>query len=324
VWQGDDALKAPEELSVQQIGEVFSDPLFRKLRRINIQGGEATLRDDIAAVTEVIIERLPRLSAVSLTSNGLDTVRVCRAVEQMHVACRNHGLPLHVCLSIDGVGPYHDYARGKDAFRRVTETIARLREHFDNRSGFFLGTNCVLTAHNIHDLDEILAFQQATFGTTNLSVVEFREHFLNDPGCDAAKRLLFTENPKERDMLVSYLKEHNRPTAFSDFMAFRHEQLRAMLEDGKPRTQSCQYKISGAVLDHRGDLMVCPVAGKLAKQPGKTYRATRFSRTARATVREMSRSVCRTCYPYNFYAVERDKDFVKYLKFFLQQRRSVS
>lgn len=321
IWKGDDKLKKEKELSVEQVSAIFSDPLFGKLENINIQGGEATLREDIVELASAIISKTPSLKKISLTSNGLNTNLVVSKAKRLYELCHEHGIHFSLVFSIDGVGEYHDFARGKDAFKRVSKSIEAISE-LRKMPGFSLGTNCVLTACNIYNIDEIVEFQKRTFNMTapNLTVVEFRQHFLNVKDAPEGKRLLFTENPKEKQLLISYLKRHNVPDSFSNFMAFRYEQLRAMLEDNRPRTQSCQYKISGLVLDHRGNLMLCPVAGHLGccltLTPSKLF----FSDKTKVIRKKLSKTICKGCYPYNFYLNERTKDLLRYLIFFLKSQ----
>ena len=321
IWKGDDKAKMEKELSLEQIGEIFSDPLFKKLSAINVQGGEPTLREDLVELVRTIIRKTPSLKTVALTSNGLNPDLAESNVRRLYALCREHDLCFSICLSIDGVGAYHDFARGKGAFGKVTETIEKLSA-LRKMPGFYLGTNCVLTARNIENIDEIAEFQKKVFDMVppNLSIVEFREHFLNVKGSPESKMLLFTENPDEKRLLVSYLKRYNVPKTFGDFMAFRFEQLRAMLEDGKSRGQSCQYKISGLVLDHRGRLMLCPIGGHigscLERRPSEVY----FSAKSKLLRKKLIKTACKSCYPYNFYQNEREKDFLKYVLFFLKSR----
>ena len=321
IWKGDDKLKQAKELTIEQIDNIFSDPLFRKLQYINIQGGEATLRDDLAEVTKTIINRIPSLKRIGLTSNGLNTDVVALKTKQLYKLCNEHGIDFVICFSIDGVNEYHDFARGKDAFKRVLKSIEAVNE-MRGKPKFGLGTNCVLTAHNIYNIDEIIKFQKKTFNMMipNLTVVEFREHFLNKKGSQESKELLFTENPKEKELMISYLNQNNTPRSFSDFMSYRYEQLRAMLEENKPRTQSCQYKISGLVLDYKGGLMICPIGGHLGscleRKPSEIF----FSIKSKFLRKKLIKTKCKACYPYNFYSNEQEKDFLKYLTFFLKTR----
>ncbi|MBN1416366.1 MAG: radical SAM protein [Bacteroidales bacterium] len=319
IWKGNDKLKQEKELSIEQISTIFSDPLFKKIQNINIQGGEATLREDLVELVSVIISKMPSLKQIGLTSNGLNTKLVVTKAKRLYELCHQNGIHFSLGFSIDGVGKYHDFARGIDAFKKVSKSIEEIKE-LKKMPDFSLVTNCVLTACNICNINEIVEFQRQTFNMTspNLTVVEFREHFLNVKNSPEGQLLLFTENPKEKKLLVSYLKQHNIPHSFSDYMTFRYEQLRAMLEDNKPRTQSCQYKISGLVLDHQGNIMICPIGGRIGSclncSPSKIF----FSFKTKLRRKQLIKTACRNCFPYNFYTNERQKDFLKYIVFFLR------
>lgn len=211
VWKGDDALKEGEELTIEQIDKLFSDPLFGKLKHVNIQGGEATLREDLVEVARTIIKRVPSLELISLTSNGLDTEVVVSKTKQLYELCCRDGVRFGLGFSIDGVGKYHDFARGRNAFARVCKSIDAITEMRES-ADFSFGTNCVLTADNIYNVEEIIAFQKETFNMAipNFTVVEFREHFLNKKDSPESKKLLFTENLNERKLLIDYLSRHTR------------------------------------------------------------------------------------------------------------------
>jgi MoaA/NifB/PqqE/SkfB family radical SAM enzyme len=319
IWKGNDADKKKTELSVEEIRKILSDPLFKKIKNINIQGGEATLREDLDEIVEVMIENVPSLQVIGITSNGLDTENVVKKAYAVYNICRKNNIHFSMGLSIDGIGRYHDLARGEGAFESVTNTLQAL-DPLKGKPGFSIGTNCVLTAQNIDNVDEILVFQRRIFKTVNLTVVEFREHFMNQPGSLESKIMLFSENPDAKNKLVRFLKKHNYPDSFNDFQSYRYEQLRTMIEEDKPRRQSCQYRISGIVLDHQGDIMLCPVKGRLGnclkRRPSDIY----FSKENKKVRRSMIKTVCRSCYPYNFYEVERHKDIFKYIFFFAKSK----
>jgi len=319
VWRGNDIQKKEVELTLEQVDKIFSDPLFANLEHINFQGGEATLRDDLIELVQTTIRRVGTLKRISLTSNGLDSDRVPQMVEKLWHCCRDHGLHFGLSLSIDGVGEYHDYARGKDAFKKVTRTLSQL-DHMRGRDGFSLGTNCVLTTHNIDNIDEILEFQKNTFNTTNLTVVEFREHFLNTKDTANAEKLLFSMDENAKKKLIHFLEKHNRPKNLGDIMAYRYEQLLSMISENKPRTQACQYRINGMVLDHRGGLMLCPIGGHLGSclenEPSQLY----WNQRTKKVRNEMMGKSCLNCYPYNFYPSELAMDLVPYLIWYLKTR----
>jgi hypothetical protein len=95
-----------------------------------------------------------------------------------------------------------------------------------------------------------------------------------------------------------------------------------MLEEGAPRTQACQYKISGLVLSHRGELMLCPIGGSLGSCLENKPHELLLSKEARNAKVTLERNNCVSCYPYNFYRNEIAKDMFKYLAFYVRSRLS--
>ncbi len=76
IWQGEKT----DELTVDEWGHVISDPLFVGIESINVTGGEPTLLRDLPALTTLLVDRLPSLRRITLTSNGLRSERVLRKV----------------------------------------------------------------------------------------------------------------------------------------------------------------------------------------------------------------------------------------------------
>jgi len=321
VWKGCDAKKQTEEMSIEQIEQIFSDRLFRKLKSLNVQGGEATMRADIVEVVETILKQVPSSKEVGLTSNGLDTELLVPRVRGLYEMCRKNGVFFATNFSIDGVGEYHDYARGEKAFERVNSSIEQLAD-LRKQPGFFLGTNCVLTAKNIENIDEILTYQQKEFGINNLAVVEFRKHFGNTEESPYSKVLSFEDNPSQKTQLVDFLSKHNRPVCFGDFTAYRYEHLRAMQAEGKKRTMSCKYKIASGVLDHQGNLMLCAESEILGNCLEKSASEIYFSANTKRVRKELPEKLCQNCHPYGFYYDEQAKDLLKYIWYYLKTRRN--
>lgn len=320
IWMGDDDAKKAEELSLAQVDELFADRFFRKLEHVNLQGGEPTLRHDLGEIAAVLLRRLPRLRELSVTTNALDPAACVARVRELYDLCRSRRVDLAVCVSIDGVGPVHDDARGAGSFARVTKTLEGLAP-LRASPGFRLGTNAVLTARNVDHLPALLDFQHRTFGVEAVTPVEFREHFLNREGTRAARALLFEENPAERDRFVEFLTERGRPRGWFDLEAFRYEQLRRMIAEGKPRTQPCRYMMEGLVLEHTGAARQCCITGEMGSFVGASPSGLYFSKEADALRARMKEKNCASCYPYGITDDELSADLVQYLRFQLAARR---
>jgi|GEM_PF-3645401 len=323
VWKGNNRKKIQEELTLEQIDRIFSDRLFQRMKELNLQGGEATMREDLVELTEVILKRVRSLRSVGVTSNGLDTEMVVRQAHDLYDLCQRYEVEFAINFSIDGVGSYHDFARGEKAFERVSDSIVRLAD-LRKKPGFFLGTNCVLSAHNIENIDEILRFQNETFGITNLAVVEFRDHFANTEESPYAEKLLFERNPEAKAKLIDFLKAHRRPTCFGDLAAYRYEKLREMIEEGRRRSLPCKYKISSAVLDHGGDLRLCAESESLGNCVEQVPSEIYFTKNTKRVRKELYAKKCHQCYPYGFYHEEQAREFVNYILYYLRTRLKAS
>src|SRR5262245_1640580 len=65
IWQR----KRDDEITPEELSSILSNPLFRQIRNVGINGGEPTLRKDLGELTRVLIAKLPRLQGVSLITN---------------------------------------------------------------------------------------------------------------------------------------------------------------------------------------------------------------------------------------------------------------
>ena len=118
-----------QEMSLEELEAAFSDNLFRKIQNVNITGGEPTLRKDLSQVVQLIINKMPKLGKITLTSNGLNTDRVVTSSAEISEICSKSDIDFLVGISLDGVGKVHDEIRNVPrAFERTSETILRIQE----------------------------------------------------------------------------------------------------------------------------------------------------------------------------------------------------
>ena len=81
-----------KELSLQQIEQLLSDKLFSGIQAIDITGGEPTLREDLVQVVHVLIDMLPELKKITLSTNALDTGRVIKSCVEIAKASNKRGI----------------------------------------------------------------------------------------------------------------------------------------------------------------------------------------------------------------------------------------
>lgn len=91
---------------------------------VRLTGGEPFVRKDFAEIGDLVQRRLKPL-ALHITTNGFLTDRIVKYCEQ-----RDKRTPLHMLISIDGVGDKHNTIRGsKHAYSSVIKTIEALAPH---------------------------------------------------------------------------------------------------------------------------------------------------------------------------------------------------
>jgi len=107
IWSSDKGPASPE-LTGKEMERILSDPLFRKLEYINLNGGEPNLREDLVDIAGLVIARFPGLKALSLNSNGLPPPQTIDNAQRIMDLCRKNGLRFSVSLSLHRIGQEFD------------------------------------------------------------------------------------------------------------------------------------------------------------------------------------------------------------------------
>lgn len=154
--------KPGKELTVDEIQEIFSNPLLNRLRTVILSGGEPTLRDDLAQIVQSILHTNPRITEIGLITNALEPSLVRQKVKDIL------DLPVYSMLkrfaievSLDGYQDIHEKIRGvSKAFDKVNKTIKLLKDMQLN-SSFDIHLHCVVQRLNVGSLPQISNFARA-------------------------------------------------------------------------------------------------------------------------------------------------------------------
>jgi MoaA/NifB/PqqE/SkfB family radical SAM enzyme len=206
---------ADKELSPEEIGEIYKDPLFSSLEKITLTGGEPTERDDLVDIADTVLQSCRRVKQITLCTNCLDPDRVTRSVKDLLSVTKKRKVSrLNVSTSLDGVGQLHETIRGMPrAFEKFSETISSLQE-IQKRDYFFLGATCVVQPLNFLYLEDV-----AIFGKKNKFIVRFApvytSYILTDDNF-LWDQLQFSQSQLEelkeiiKDILWPYLGTHDK------------------------------------------------------------------------------------------------------------------
>lgn len=258
--------KRGKELSGQELARVLSDPLFRRVHSVGLNGGEPTLRRDLPELAVAAAESLPELTGVSLITNAIQQRAVLRSIEELRDVTARFGLHFDVMVSLDGVGEVHDRVRGRRGnFESAVEVISEVRSRGLCDS---IRVGCTITDTNAMHGQELLdwAIDNDIYARFRVAVSHNR---LYNRGRDANyalsdERLFHVLQLLDR-LVRDYEPDERRRTFYSSLID--------QLAYGQPRRAGCAWRNHGVTLASDGGLAFCavesPTLGSTLDQPAE-------------------------------------------------------
>lgn len=232
---------------------ILADPLFSEVRGVGMNGGEPTLRTDLAELAQELINGLPRLRGISLITNGLRPHLVIPRVQELFSVTQNSNVKLDIMLSLDGVGDVHDRVRGrKGNFEAVVKCLNYFRL---NGIGDSHRLGCTLISENVENAEELMLWAE-----TQQIYCRFR--------VGIPHQRLYTKNKTEPFALGERQRFHL--CNFLDTLIARYEKsnparrlflrnLRNQIAYGMPRANGCTWQSEGITLLSDGGFAYCAV-----------------------------------------------------------------
>jgi len=315
IWQQNSEATG-EEMSLAEIERMLADPLFKKLEYVNINGGEPNLRTDLAQIGELIVQKIPRLKALSINTNGMPPDKVVANAKSIAAACRDRNVRFSVSVSMHDIGAEYDRIAGiEGVYEKVNGTITALQE-IKAQYGFYLSVNCVITRLNVDRLQTIFDWSQEVKVPTNFVLGEIRERFHNLEMEDDT--LIGKEHT---EVLVAFLRKlADRKDLFFQH-SLRYASLADMLEFGNRRDLACYYALGGVVIGSDGALSYCPHSKEIGCGRERAAHEIYFDPSNLKYRREsLLQDKCLTCPSYNFNQMEIERDLWKVMKHLLLKR----
>jgi polysaccharide pyruvyl transferase WcaK-like protein/MoaA/NifB/PqqE/SkfB family radical SAM enzyme len=283
IWQQ----KKAKELTPAEVFRVFSDPVFDQVRGVGINGGEPTLRKDLAELVEAAADALPNLLHVSLISNAIQRNRVLDRIREIRKVTDENGLSLDVMISIDGVGEMHDRVRGKPG--NFSSAVYVLEAIKAEQLATSLRIGCTITETNVAAGEELLewAIENGIYARFRVAVAHNR---LYNRGC-------VDEYEVKTDHLYPVLMLLDRLSREYEPEPRRQRFYRSLLEQlayNAPRSAGCAWRNHGVTLLADGQLAYCAVespelGSALEERPTNVYWANDHVR------REILENKCAGC-----------------------------
>ena len=248
IWQQ----KKAKELTPAEVFRVFSDPLFGEVKGVGINGGEPTLRKDLAQLVNAAADALPKLEHVSVISNAIQRDRVLDRIREIRKVTEEHDLSLDVMISLDGVGEMHDLVRGKPG--NFASAVYVLEAIQAEQLATSLRIGCTITETNVAAGEELLewAIQRGIYARFRVAVAHNR---LYNRGC-------VDEYEVQKAHLYPVLMLLDRLSREYELEPQRQRFYRSLLDQlayDAPRSSGCAWRNHGVTLLANGQLGYCAV-----------------------------------------------------------------
>jgi len=241
------------EITPADLRGILADPLFSEVRGVGMNGGEPTLRTDLAELAQQLINGLPRLRGISLITNGLRPHLVIPRVQELFSVTQKSNVKLDIMLSLDGVGDVHDRVRGrKGNFEAVEKCLNYFRL---NGIGDSHRLGCTLISENVEDAEKLMLWAEA-----QQIYCRFRVGIPHQRLYTGDKTEPFALGERQRFHLCNFL----------DTLIVRYEKsdparklflrnLRNQIAYGMPRANGCAWQSEGITLLSDGGFAYCAV-----------------------------------------------------------------
>jgi polysaccharide pyruvyl transferase WcaK-like protein/sulfatase maturation enzyme AslB (radical SAM superfamily) len=241
-----------EQVTLEEIEGVLSNPLFSEIRAVGLNGGEPTLRKDLDKIAVTLATRLPKLRSVFLITNALNVTQVIQQIEAVGKHLKEYGKRFDVMVSLDGVGDIHDLVRGRDGTFERTVSVIDFCKNTPFVSKTHLG--CTVIRDNVYGLHDLLDFaiDRDVYIKFRLGIPHKRLYVdtLTDP---------FELTSKERLHFCTFLDGLIRQYEKSELQKHFYRSLIGQLLHGDPRTVGCYWQHRGVTVSARGELLYCAV-----------------------------------------------------------------
>ena len=287
LWQ----TKKSDELATEDYDRLFRDPFFRRVRRVVITGGEATIRKDLAQLVAILETRLPRLRRITIATNALNTKRLEERIDDIMRTKVRPQVEILFQISLDGIGGVHEAVRGTPGAFDKVEASVRLIERCRERCGYFdVAFGCVIQEVNIGGVYDLYAyFRQHGYEFVYTMVTE-SDGYYKTGEIDIRRR----DEPLKsrlRDFYTFLLEREPNPgkrLLFSD--------MRRLLDGGR-QERGCPMLRDSVSIDPKGNLLPCVQAydRKYGNVRTAGPAAAWTGVQARAIIDDLKRNQCPTC-----------------------------
>lgn len=286
VWQFPD--RRSSELSPKKLTDIFSDPLFKKVRDIGIAGGEPFLRDELVDMCQVAVTSLPSLRTLTISTHALHTQIIKEKAPRILAVCQERGIRFRLAISCDGVDEVHDRVRGiPGAFDRMIRSVRWIRKETD--CSVVLGAT--ISRYNADHAAELLSYFKHNGLRCDFRVATNIARLDNEQIVEQ-----FRPSSKQMRTIIEFFENLSHDPWFGLERRLFYRSLSKQLSGETPNTRLCRSKDESVFLDANGSLFICAVHGAPIGELRQSAPANVYFREETEAVRSrMLREACGEC-----------------------------
>ena len=301
-----------EDMSLEQIEQVFSSPLWKRIENASISGGEPTTRNDLVDIVRVMIDKLPKLRKLTLNTTGLTPHRGIPMLTKIVQMCHERGVIFSTRVSVDGVGDMHNEVRRvKRGFDKAEQTIAAMKE-LQKSYPFNFGISTTIFSMNLNDAENILAWARREKLDIVFNMVRFTEAMLGN--ADLAKDIKPVNEEEQR--MREFFMDRVRHDPLLDGQNYIYMHYADMIGNGYHRMAPCPFQTQGVMLNPDGGMFFCEnsdvVGNAVTEDPADVY-FKQASQTHRNYIRDEKCPTCLSPCQMNVAAIKQVVPYAKFL-----------
>lgn len=254
VWKMDHS----NEAKVEEFAKFMSDPIFKEVEAVGVNGGEPFLISDLPNYVKEILN-LPNLKSINIISNGLNKTLLLKNLKEIYIACRKKSINFHVSISLDGIEKNHDVIRGiPDAFNKTISTINEVIKD-QNKYCNSIDVGCTVVKQNVYHLVELDVFANKNGYRIKYRLGIENKRIGSDEIIDKFS-IIFEPSLKQtakeffHSCMFKAKNWNDKYKYFSIYYFLSSKKARRLL--------GCSWKDRDITMDSRGSLYYCAVASK--------------------------------------------------------------
>lgn len=299
-------------LTLAEIERVFGSTLWTRLENFHLSGGEPTTRDDLVDVCRVVLDRLPHLRKLGLSTTGLTPHRAIPTLTDIVELCHERNVIASFRIAIDGIGPKHDAIRDVPrGFDKAEETIRAMQE-LQRRRRFNLGVSTTVFSGNLDDAENILAWARRKGLDIVFNMFRVTDPMLGNSDLADGCRPIGEAEGRMRQFFLDRV----RSDPLLDGQSYIYLHYADMIANGYHRQAPCPFQTQGVMLNPDGGFFFCEnsesVGNVREEDPVDIY----FRESSQAHRRRIRRERCPTCVSpcqINVAAIKQVLPYVKFL-----------